>query len=263
MVLGCLSCSLLFLEPNPFAGNKNDFLLILMSIVWSIYTADHILDGYKSRGQSGILRYDYHYTYRRSLSLILVSVAVFALVLIYKNRNSVFVANGMWLAPVLPFYFFLKMKGKLKPLVKMVIISIVFSAAVVSLYASSSLYSDFFSLERLIVSIIAFINLLVLEHFEFHEEQKPLQPESKDLYLNLADRMFIWTLLLLVLTTFQNMAAWPFTCSLLLVALFLRLILRFQKWFGVNLRYRYWADFSLVLAWPFLKLLLYIQSLYL
>ena len=79
MVLGCLSCSLFFLEPNPFAGNKNDFLLILMSIVWSIYTADHILDGYKSRGQSGILRYDYHYTYRRSLSLILVSVAVFAL----------------------------------------------------------------------------------------------------------------------------------------------------------------------------------------
>lgn len=263
MVLGCLSCSLLFLEPNPFEGDKIDFLLILMSIVWGIYTADHILDGYKSRGQSGIFRYDYHYNYRRRLGVILVLVAVLAMVLIYKNKNSLFVANGLWLAPILPVYFYLKAKGKLKPLVKMVIISIVFSAVVVSLYASSSLYLDFFTLERLIVSLIAIMNLLVLEHFEFHEEQKPMQPESKDLYFYLANRIFIWTLILLVFATFQNIAAWPFTYSLLLVVLFLRLILRFQTWFAINRRYRYWADFSLVLAWPFLRLLMYIQSFFL
>lgn len=260
MVLGCLSCSILFLEPNPFKGDKIDFLLILMSIVWSIYTIDHILDGYKSRGQSGIFRYDYHYNYRRSLGVILALVAVFALVLIYKNRNSVFVNNGLWLAPALPIYFYLKAKEKLKPLVKMAIISIVFSAVVVSLYASSSLYLDFFTLERFIVALIAFMNLLVLEHFEFHEEQTPLQPESKELYFYLANRIFIWTLVLLIFTTFQNLAAWPYTFSLLLVALFLRLILRFQTWFAINRRYRYWADFSLALAWPFLKVLLYIQS---
>ncbi|MFM9944780.1 MAG: hypothetical protein ACKVQB_06060 [Bacteroidia bacterium] len=253
-MLGCLSTALFFLEPNPLQGNKLDFLIILFSTVWVIYTADHVIDGYRFKGKSGILRYDFNFLYIKIILPICAGITVFAISLILKNKNTTFVTNGLWIAPIIPIYFFLKFKGKLKPLVKMAIISVVVSSVMVSLYNSPTIFYDFLTLERLIIALMVFLNLLVLEHFEYHEEHKQMQPETVDLYLNIAKRVFIWIVIMLILATYQNIASWPFTVSLFLAALFIRIILNYQTLFGRNRRYRYWADFSFLLMWPLLKL---------
>lgn len=95
-----------FLEPNPFEGTKTDFILILVSAVWLIYTADHIMDGYKTKGQSGIFRYDYHYKYRWVLVPICVCLSAIIIWLILKNQSALFVTNGLWLIPLLVVYYF-------------------------------------------------------------------------------------------------------------------------------------------------------------
>lgn len=261
MVLGCFSCAVFFLEPNPFKGDKPDFLILLGLIIAVIYTVDHIIDGYKLKGNSGVLRYDFNYRYRKILIPTCIFLSGIVVWLIYKNKDSLFIQNGLLLGPFLPIYFFLKLKGKFTPLVKMLVISILVSAVVVSLYNSTSIFSDFLSMERLTMALLAFSNQLVLEHFEFHEENKELQPSSQDLYFGLAKRVFIWITIVLIITTFINRFSWPYTLSIFFTSLFLRLILRYEKWFIKNRRYRYWADFSFILMWPLLKLFLLIKNL--
>ncbi len=263
MVLGCLSTALFFLEPNPFKGTKIDFILILVCAVWIIYTADHIMDGYKTKGQSGIFRYDYHYKYRWALFPICIVISITIGWLVYKNQSALFITNGLWLIPLLVVYYILKINGKLKPLAKMLIISIIVSAVMVSFYHSSNIFIDFFSFENLIMALLVFLNQLVLEHFEYHEEHKELQPDSSDLYMSLAKRVFIWLTIVLSIALILSMLllpnAWPFVASLFLIALFLRIILRYPNRFSQNRRYRFWADFIFALMWPLLKLF---QSIY-
>ena len=229
-------------------------------MVWVIYTADHIIDGYKYKGQSGIFRYDFNCKFRKILIPVCAIILAGSLWLIHKNQDALFVNNGVWLIPVIPIYFFLKINGKLKPLVKMLIVSIVVSAVIVSLYKSESFLADFLSYERFIMLLLVLLNQLVLEHFEFHEENKTEQPTSKDLYSNMAKRVFIWVTLVLVFLTYLNPDSWPFTVSLFITALLLRAILHYQNWFEKNRLYRYWADFSFVLLWPLLMFFNFIAS---
>ena len=257
-----MSCAIFFLEPSPFKGAKIDFLFTLGLITWVIYTVDHSVDGFKLKGYSGVLRYDFNYKYR----VVLIPVCVFFSIiigwLIFKNKDALFVKNGLLLMPALPIYFFLKFKQKLSPVLKMVIISVIVSAVVVSLYRSEHIFYDVFSMERLAMTLIAFLNQLVLEHFEFHEEHKELQPPSTNFYFILASRVFIWMLIILILSTVLNLDAWPYTISIFLISLFLRSILNYGSWFSKNRRYRYWADFSFVLMWPLLRLLLWCGQLF-
>ena len=263
MVLGCLSTALFFLEPNPFEGTKTDFILILVSAVWLIYTADHIMDGYKTKGQSGIFRYDYHYIYRWALVPICIALSAIIIWLLFKNQTALFITNGLWLIPLLVVYYFLKINGKLKPLAKMLIVSIIVSAVIVSFYNSSNIFRDFFSFENLIMALLVFLNQLVLEHFEYHEEHKELQPDSSDLYISLAKRVFIWLTIVLSIALILSILllpnAWPFVASLFLIGLFLRMILQYPNRFSQNRRYRFWADFIFVFMWPLLK---FFQSIY-
>lgn len=260
-MLGCFSCAVFFLEPNPFEGDKPDFLLLLTLLIAVIYTADHIIDGYKLKGNSGILRYDFNYEYRKLLIPLCIFLGGIIIWLIYKNKDSTFVKNGLWLSPFLPFYFILKLRGKFSPIVKMLFISLIVSAVVVSLYNSTTIFSDFLSMERITMALMVFLNQLVLEHFEFHEEHPELQPSAQDLYQSLASRIFIWIILMLILITFFNPFSWPYTLAMFVISLFLRLILKYQIWFNTNRKYRYWADFSFILMWPLLKLFLLIKNL--
>lgn len=259
-MLACLSCSVFFLEPNPFIYEKLVYLQILAGAVWVIYTTDHIIDGYILKGKSGILRYDLHYKYRYCFISLCSLISVGVLWMIYKNRDTLFFQNGLWLIPVIPVYFILKISGKLKPLIKMIIISLIISTVIVSLYNSQSIISDFFTFERLLMALLVFLNQLVLEHFEFHEDKKVRHQGSEDLYSNLARQIFIWVTVLLIISTALNLNAWPFTFSMFIMALFLRAILHYQNRFRENRLYRYWADFCFVLIWPLFKLSILISN---
>lgn len=252
-MLGCLSCAIFFIEPNPFEDDKIDFLIILTGIVWVIYTIDHMADGYTKRGHTGILRYDFNYRHRAVLIPMCMLVSLVAVWLIFKNKDSMFVSNGIWLVPVIPLYFFFKLRGKFSPIAKMFVISVIFSTVVVSLYQSYQLLIDFLTFERLIVLMMAMLNQVVLEHFEFHEDKSSQQPDSDHQFSGMGKRIFLWIMLMLVFTTVLNPHSWPVSISIFLVSLFMRLILTYQHWFKANRRYRFWADFSLILLWPLFR----------
>ncbi len=241
-----------FLEPNSLSGNKLDYLILLCCAVWVIYTFDHILDGKKHNGQSGILRYDQNFNSHRTLIPICCLVSAYALWLVYINRSTVFVNNGLMLLPVLSIYFFLKFNNKLKSILKMVIVSIIVSTVIVNLY-----YSDFYALlklEWIIMALLVLLNQLLLNYFESAKSIENIENPINENYLHLAKRIFIWIVLVLMAATFLNTDSWPFTLSLLSVALFLRVILYYEKWFSLKDRFRFWADFSFVLLWPVLKI---------
>lgn len=113
------------------------------------------------------------------------------------------------------------------------------------------------------MALLVFLNQLVLEHFEYHEEHKELQPDSSDLYISLAKRFFIWLTIVLsiafILSILLLPNAWPFVASLFLIGLFLRMILQYPNRFSQNRMYRFWADFIFVFMWPLLK---FFQSIY-
>ncbi len=254
-----MSCSLFFIEPNPFSGQKLDYLIILCCSVWIIYTFDHILDGKKQEGRSGILRYDQNFKFRKLLTSLCVLVSAYAIWLVYKNKATLYVNNGLMLLPILSIYFYLKFNGKLKPILKMVCVSAIVSTVVVNLY-----YSDFYALlklEWIIMALLVFLNQLVLNYFETDISSLHEDNPSKENYLYLAKRIFIWILLVLMAATYLNTDSWPFTISLLCIAILLRVILWNKKWFICGDRYRFWADFSFVLLWPLLKMFQSILSI--
>jgi len=261
VVFGVISCSLCFLEPDPFIQDKPVFIVILGLATWIIYTVDHILDGYRLKGNSGIFRYDFNYRFRVVLIGIGIIFSVIIIWLIYQNMKAAFVNRGFWLILILFFYFILKFKGFFSPILKMLIISVIVSTVVVSFYQEASIFVNLFSFEQLAMVLIAFINQLVLEHFELYEEKKVNQPNSSNLYEIFAKKVFIWLIVFLAIIVFLNIYAWPYCLAMFFTALIIRFILQRPQWFAKERRYRYFADFALVLMWPFLKGMLLIQQL--
>lgn len=234
---------------------------MLSVAVWLIYTADHIIDGFKVNGESGILRYDFHYQHRYLVIIISLLLAGFLAYKAYYFRTELFVKNALWLICFLPIYFVLKFLKFLNPTIKMLFVSVVFAVAIALLYNSKNLLFDFFSLEILSIVLLAFINQLVLEHFEYNIDQN-IKSEINDVYYEiLAKRVFSWLMVVLVIITLLNITAIAYTLSIFIVSFLIIKILKYPDFFKEQLLYRYWADFSLVLIYPILKILLIIQLL--
>ena len=258
MVLGALSFALFFLEAYPMSNQKTLFLSLLSIAVFLIYTLDHLADGWKSKGESGIHRYDFHFNNRKFLLLVCILLLCISGYLIFTNLGLVFIQKGLWLIPILGFYFLLKLRGYLKGLAKMLIISSIVSYVVVSLYTEGGFFTDFLSMERILMTLIAFMNQLVLEKFEFHENEPVNDSDLGTFYQLMIKRVGIWIGIFLTISTFLNSSSWRYTLSLLLIAMMLWFITN-TDWFKTDRRYRFFADFTLVLVWPILKLLLFIS----
>lgn len=194
----------------------------------------------------------------------MVISAVLAVFIIYKAfvfRNELFIKNSLYLACFIPVYFVLKFLKFLNPEIKMLFVSAVFSVAVVLVYNSQYMFKDLLDLEFIAMVLLAFLNQLVLEHFEHKSENQQSEKIDKLHFYKLAIRVFIWLTIILCLISFLNFIAIAYTLSIFFVSLFVVLILRFQSFFKNNLLYRFWADFFLILMFPLLKLFLFLLSL--
>jgi hypothetical protein len=246
ILAACVSCVFFFLDPNPFTQVKLQFCFIVGGSVWCIYTLDHILDGLKTKGTSGIFRHDFCYKWR--FILIPFTAALFGLIIwvVYRAQNELFIRQGLWLSPVIPIYFYLKHTYKLKPITKMLIISGIVATVLVNLFYEN--FYDILKLDWLLMFLLIFLNQLILKYYECNDTEEKLG------FKDLANRMFIWTVVLVCITTPFNLAAWPQTLAMLCVAILLKVILSQTHWFKTHLLYRIFADFSFVLLWPLLKL---------
>lgn len=249
--MGGVSTALFFLEPNPFESDKLIFLLIVGLSMWVIYTIDHLFDGLKSKGQSGVFRYDFLYRYRIFFWTSSFLITAFILWLIAQNIDKLFISNGFYITPVLALYFILKMRKKLNPFLKMGIVAFVVAMVMVLIYQEESLFTGLFQFDFLMMVLLVFFNQLVLETFEIQsgdfENNTFNNPET---YKQLASRVFIWLCVLLGISLVLNPFAWPNILTLLLVGIALKCILRYETTFKRNELYRFWADFVFVLIWP-------------
>ena len=246
ILFACLSCVLFFLEPSPFLMEKLPFIIIVIGIVWSIYTVDHLLDGFKTKGKSGIFRHDFSYTIRFILIPITFCFLGTVCYFIYLSINELYIYQGLWLSPIIPIYFYLKHSNKLKPLNKMLIISALVATVIVNLYYPN--FYDIFKFEWLLMFLLVLLNQLILKHYECNLDDEKLE------FKELANRIFIWILVLLGISTLFNLAALPQTISMLLIALGLKMILSKTNIFKGNLWYRFGADCIFILLWPLFKL---------
>ncbi|NUM32309.1 MAG: hypothetical protein HUU47_08295 [Bacteroidetes bacterium] len=254
-MLGCASCTLIFLEPNPFTIKKIIFTALLSIAVWIIYATDHLVDSFVFKGKSGILRHDFHYRYRYFFITVILFLAILEVWVAIKLKNELFVKNAFYLSMIMPVYFVLKFLKFLNSIIKMLFVSAVFSAAVVLLFNSKNLFFDFFSFEVLAMMLLALLNQLVLEHFENRDIKY-----AQNYFSVIAFKVFLWLSVVLILISILNLYAIPYTLSVFMSALSIFNILKREEFFTKNLLYRFWADFSLVLIFPLLKLFLFIQS---
>lgn len=141
----------------------------------------------------------------------------------------------------------------------MLMISAIVSYVVVSLYTDGGFFTDILSMERILMTLIAFMNQLVLEKFEFHENEPVTENDLGTFYELMIKRVGIWIGIFLTISTFLNTSSWRYTLSLLLVTIMLWYISN-TVWFKTDRRYRFFADFILVLIWPILKLLMFIST---
>ena len=255
-MLACLSSAVFFIGSDSFSKQKIDFLIILGLVTWLVYTGDHIFDGYKSKGLSGEPRHDINYKQRKLLAPLAALFLTIIVWLAWRNRHTQFILNGVILLPVMITYIVLKVKNVMKPLTKMALVSVIVSAALVSMYNSSQFIIDLLTLERTSFALLIFLNQLVLEHFEFKKEPTTQAEEYKPEFDRLAYRIFFWISFILVLSTVLNRASWPFTLPLEIVAILLILILKYNHWFAQYRRYRFWADIVFVLLWPLSEIFL-------
>lgn len=106
VVLGALSVGLFavtILDINPIPA----WWIILPLAVWTIYTFDHLIDGFKKKGDSNIYRHRFHYRYRKILTLMVVILGAVAVTLsfIYLERQILLLGLGLSLLVV--FYLVL------------------------------------------------------------------------------------------------------------------------------------------------------------
>lgn len=254
------SASLFFLHSIPFGFEKNSFLILLVLIMWVIYSVDHLDDGHKTRGNSGIDRYDFHFIHRKGIIGACILFGAIILWLIYANRTADFVKYGYYFVPIMCLYFILKFKKNLHGLIKMFIISIIASAVTVSLYFGKEVLTEILSMERILMLLLAMSNQLVLEHYEQNEGPEADIQNDKMLYLKTLSKVFIWLIIFSVISVFLNPISIQYIIPVLLVGLFQYSIPKFPRFFKNNGLYRFWADSSFIFLWPLLELILSIRS---
>lgn len=91
---------LLDVNPNP------TWWIILPAAVWSFYTIDHLIDGYKSKGKTRIDRHKFHYQHRHTLITLSVFTALLSLILSIIYLNSTIVFAGLIIGLIVLVYFF-------------------------------------------------------------------------------------------------------------------------------------------------------------
>lgn len=83
LCVGIFAIKLLNVAPEPA------WFLVLPGAVWSVYTLDHLLDGWKRKGKSQIYRHQYHYKNRKAFifSLLAVSCVTIGLTFTFLDKN--------------------------------------------------------------------------------------------------------------------------------------------------------------------------------
>lgn len=92
---------LLQVNPNPA------WWIVLPCAVWSFYTVDHLIDGYKSQGGTRIARHRFHYQHRYILIILTAITTLSSLTLSMVYLNTTIIYAGFIVGLIVLAYFLL------------------------------------------------------------------------------------------------------------------------------------------------------------
>ena len=99
MAIGYLAVRLLDVSPNAW------WWIILPMSVWTIYSVDHLFDGYKLRSKGKIERHNYYFRNRFILIPIIVLLSFSSLVLSFLYLETRIIIGGLILGLLCTVYF--------------------------------------------------------------------------------------------------------------------------------------------------------------
>lgn len=105
VVLGAVCCAAWF--ANYFDAELRVYALLCLGLtVWLIYSADHLLDAMKVKGEASTLRHRFHQEHFKKLTILLLFASVIDFVLLFFIRAQVLYA-GIFLICIVMVYLLL------------------------------------------------------------------------------------------------------------------------------------------------------------
>lgn len=263
VVLGSIA-SCLLVQHLTAAVMPLAWWLIVPMALWSIYTADHLLDVKKSAASQLQARHYFHHKYRKVLSTLVFVFGISSALLAFRFLPPSLIWMGLILGGLCMLYFFLLQKNILPTLIfhKEFLVALIYTIGIwggplLLAYPKHSFASILLMLAFL---YNAYINLLIFSYYEYQADWI-----SGDLSLaHFSSAKFVkvyihWMVFIsLLLATFVLISSAQFTMAsgiLMLMSFAHLMILRLPRLFQKNNIYRPAAE-----AVFFLPLLLILKQ---
>ena len=244
MAVGYFTIHLLGVEANPA------WWFILPMAVWSFYTSDHLIDGFKSKEEATIKRHGFHYKHRKVLGMLaaLFGLTAFVFSLLFLNRQIIHYGLLVGVA-VLTYFGLLFLYAKKKPflLQKELIIAFVyvFGIWLAPLVWHAAIPRTFILLILAVFLLLAWAEGIMASSFDFENDIQDGHSSFTVLFGKRDTRRFLIVIHILVflmikLSIFFISTNLQFTALMILALmnLCLMLITLYPKWFQKNERYR-------------------------
>jgi 4-hydroxybenzoate polyprenyltransferase len=259
IVAGVVICALFFSRIFQVHIRPQGLITLGLS-VWIIYTADHLLDARKIKGDASTERHRFHQRNFLSLSLLLGMGTVLNAILIFFIREPVFFWGLLWIGIVAVYLIFQKHLRFFKEVIAALLYtggvllpSLAVSHDAVNLF-SAALIVQFF--------LIAWFNLIL---FSWFDEEKDIRDKQHSFVTTVGrdrTRRFLFIIFFLsgIIFCSQLMyhTRWLIPlCILMTMNSILLLILLCEQWFRTHDRFRLWGDAVFLLPVLFLLLTAY------
>jgi len=243
--VGFYAVIILGVNPQPI------WWVILATAVWSVYTFDHLVDGFKKKGESTIYRHKFHYKHRKVLiPLVLVSGATsLVLSILILDRQIVF--YGLGLSVFVLFYFmlvFFQEKLQIRYIQKEIFITFVYITGI--LLAPVTWYSNSLPIEYylifFILAALAWTESVLISFYDYNQDEKDHlksftivygRKKTKRILITLMT-IVILLLLILLLVFNENLIRSAMIIELVMAILLLTLV-SFYDFFSKSNCYRW------------------------
>lgn len=170
LAVGLFTTKLLDVEPNPW------WWLILPISVWVVYTLDHLIDGFKRKGNSTIYRHNFHYQNRKIIIAMVMSLGIIAVVLAFFFLDTRIIKGGIGIGLIVLLYQVLNAVNKRSDnffFQKEFFIAVVY---VVGIFLAPSVWYDKpISGERLSIGLIlialVFAESVIISWFDYENDK--------------------------------------------------------------------------------------------
>jgi 4-hydroxybenzoate polyprenyltransferase len=242
--LGAVVCAMFFaklISANVWIYGK----IALGLSVWIIYTADHLMDARKVKGEASSERHRFHQRHFRVLLIFMIVAIVIDLVVVSFMRRSL-LEYGIALSVVVALYLLISRYLKM---LKEVFIAFIYTVGVMlpALGDREHLMDQWALLIMFNFFLIAVANLLVFSWFDVQKDRTDGHPSFVTFYGRQKTRVIVYGLfcalvaISIYIAMFRTYELFPVLILFIMMSILL-LILRFDTYMAKEDRFRFAGD---------------------